>query len=238
MGLFWSLERLCIRYMQTLIWQNLNYYYKYLPIFIVIASTGWWVDLCHSYLINNVPRTAAGEHPYPINTRDSYRPFDVVPAEIKLRLGVLISDIIIPRRNHIQENICYFARFMSAMELGESFLICWRSYSRQLKGRQKGRHLHISYLNILSLMKIISFRFKFHWTLKWIIVALDKSLKLIKWQAIMWINFDIVYWRLLMLILIIQPQLIRIRWFISYDCHTSPIAVVLAASGCLYTPTV
>ena len=124
--------------------------FKISPIFFVIASTGWWVDLCHSYLINNMPRTAAGKHSYPINTRDSYRPFDVVPAEIKLRQGVLISDIIISRRNHIQENICYFARFMSAMELRESFLICWRFYSRHLKGREKGRHLHMTYLNIFS----------------------------------------------------------------------------------------
>ena len=36
-----------------------------------------------SYLMMNVPQAAAGEHSYPINTRDSYRPFDV-PAEIKL----------------------------------------------------------------------------------------------------------------------------------------------------------
>ena len=155
----------------------------------------------------------------------------------KLNCGK-ISDIIISWRYHIQENICYFARFMSAMELGESFLIYWRSYSRQLKGRKKGSHLHMTYLNILSWMKTISVGFKFHWTFKWIIVALYKSLTLIKWLTIMWINFDIVYWRLLMLVLIIQPQLIRIRWFISYDCHTSPIAVVLAASDCLYTPTV
>ena len=86
-----------------------------------------------SYLLMDVPRAAAGEHSYPINIRDSYRPFDVVPAEIKLQEGPLSVDKIRSRGNDVNSIYAIWPDWFPRSNSGSCFYLFDILYKRVAK---------------------------------------------------------------------------------------------------------
>ena len=86
-----------------------------------------------SYLMMDVPGAAAGEHSYPINTRDSYRPFGVVLAEIKLQQGALIVDKIRSRGNDVNSIYAIWPDWFPRSNSGSRFYLFDILYKRFAK---------------------------------------------------------------------------------------------------------